>query len=89
MTLALGSESRNTLGTTGKGLLTTGLTLPIINGKVCFVINLFHQFLSDTTVKLTSFSLNVDYSLIHTTPDMFSQQRGKLGSIGGPVNKTV
>ena len=55
MTLALGSESRNTLGTTGKGLLTTGLrvsplTLPIINGKVCFVINLSHQFLSDTTV---------------------------------------
>ena len=48
MTLALGSDqSRNTLGTTGKGLLTTGLTLPILNGKVCFVFNLSHQFLSD------------------------------------------
>ena len=41
MTLALGSESQNTLGTTGKGLLTTGLSLQLINGKVCFVKNSF------------------------------------------------
>ena len=66
MTLALGSESENTLGTTGKGLLTTGYLTLTLNGNICSIMNFFINFYPKqrlVSIERASNSLHISFRI--------------------------